>query len=188
MIRSVGFVVTNFWMQCFPLLKKIIQKIEAIFRSFLWSGGPEITRKSPISWPKVCSSRKQGGLNLISLYEWNQANLIKLWNFSGKSDRLWIRWIHSYYIQWDEVMIVSVKSMCSWMLKAILKQRDIVQQLGIWNNLQATSVFKTKMIYQSLKESHQEVAWRKLFSGNLARPKAHFILWLACHGRLATKD
>lgn len=24
--------------------------------------------------------------------------------------------------------------------------------------------------------------------GNLARPKAQLVLWLACHGRLATKD
>lgn len=61
LIRSVVFAVTNFWMQCFPLPKKIIKKIEAICRSFLWSGGSEITRKSPISWSKVCSSRKQGG-------------------------------------------------------------------------------------------------------------------------------
>lgn len=33
-----------------------------------------------------------------------------------------------------------------------------------------------------------EVCWKHLMYGSHARPRAKFILWMACHHRLATKD
>jgi hypothetical protein len=128
LIASVTFAVANYWMQCLPLPKKVIHKINAICRSFLWSGGAVITKKSPVSWEHVCAPKAQGGLNLISLDEWNRANLTKLlWNINNKADSLWIRWIHSYYIKQDQLMNMYVKQTCSWILKAILQQRDSLQ-------------------------------------------------------------
>jgi hypothetical protein len=61
LIRSVIFAVTNYWMQCLPLPKKVIQKINAICRSFLWSGGDVVTRKAPVAWDQVCTSKAHGG-------------------------------------------------------------------------------------------------------------------------------
>ncbi|WJX68825.1 hypothetical protein P8452_53158 [Trifolium repens] len=125
LIRRVTFDVANYWMQCLPLPKKVILKINAICRSFLWSGGVTITKKSPIAWDHLCTPTAHGGLNLISLEEWNQANLAKLlWNINSKADSLWIKWIHSYYIQNDQLMTMLVNNSCSWIWKAILKQRD----------------------------------------------------------------
>ncbi|KAK2357065.1 hypothetical protein QL285_094374 [Trifolium repens] len=130
LIRSVTFAVANYWMQCLPLPKKVIHKINAICRSFLWSGGTTITKKAPVAWDHVCSSKAHGGLNLISLEEWNQANLAKLlWNINNKADSLWIRWIHSYYIKQDHLMTMSVNNSCSWVWKAILKQREALLQI-----------------------------------------------------------
>jgi hypothetical protein len=117
-------------MQCLPLPKKVIHKINAICRSFLWSGGTTITKKAPVAWDHVCSSKAHGGLNLISLEEWNQANLAKLlWNINNKADSLWIRWIHSYYIKQDHLMTMSVNNSGSWIWKAILKQRVALLQI-----------------------------------------------------------
>ncbi|KAI5397300.1 hypothetical protein KIW84_063204 [Lathyrus oleraceus] len=57
--------------------------------SFLWTGGADISRKSPIAWKNVCKTRKQGGLNIIDLYTLNRITLMKLlWNLSGKSNNL----------------------------------------------------------------------------------------------------
>ncbi|XP_058776710.1 uncharacterized protein LOC131651047 [Vicia villosa] len=33
-----------------------------------------------------------------------------------------------------------------------------------------------------------KVPWRFLFHGNMARPRAFHVAWIACHGNLATKD
>ncbi|KAK2401903.1 hypothetical protein QL285_051464 [Trifolium repens] len=130
LIRSVTFVVANYWMQCLPLPKNVIHKINAICRSFLWSGGAVITKKSPVAWDHVCAPKAHGGLGLISLDEWNQANLAKLlWNIHSKADNLWIKWIHSYYVKQEQIMTMPVKQSCSWILKAILHQRNNLLQL-----------------------------------------------------------
>lgn len=89
---------------------------------FLWSGIGDISRKSPISWKKVCNSKNQDGLNIITIEHWNKSNLIKLlWNLSGKCDNLWIKWIHYYYIKGRDLMKVSMKNNWSWIIKDILK-------------------------------------------------------------------
>jgi hypothetical protein len=135
LIRSVTFAVANYWMQCLPLPKQVIHKINSICRSFLWSGGTTITKKAPVAWDHVCSSKAHGGLNLISLEEWNQANLAKLlWNINSKADSLWIRWIHSYYIKQDHLMTMSVNNSGSWIWKAILKQRVALLQIQGWEH------------------------------------------------------
>jgi hypothetical protein len=187
LIRSVTFAVANYWMQCLPLPKKVIHKINAICRSFLWSGGTTITKKAPVAWDHVCSSKAHGGLNLIFLEEWNQANLAKLlWNINNKADSLWIRWIHSYYIKQDHLMIMSVNNSFSWVWKAILKQREALLQIQGCEQLKSKII--TRKVYQLLRGDHLSVAWKATMYHNIARPRAIFIFWLACHDRLATKD
>ncbi|KAK2413113.1 hypothetical protein QL285_035856 [Trifolium repens] len=187
LIRSVTFAVANYWMQCLPLPKKVIQKINVICRSFLWSGGVTITKMSPVAWDRVCGSTAHGGLNLISLDEWNQANLAKLlWNINSKADSLWIKWVHSYYIKTDQLITMPVNNSCSWIWKAILKQRDSLLHIQGWEHMQGKDI--TRKVYQSLKMDHPSVDWRVTMYQNIARPRAIFILWMACHGRLATKD
>lgn len=111
---NVLFAVTNFWMQCIPLPKRVIHNIEAIFRSFLWTGGETICRKSPIAWHNVCTPRNQGGQNIISINEWNQAYMINLlWNLSGKRVSLWIKWVHTYYVKNDDIWNVRIRNSCS---------------------------------------------------------------------------
>lgn len=52
--KSVLFVVTNYWLQCFPLPKKVLKHIDSLCRSFLWKGTEELSRKSPVAWEDVC--------------------------------------------------------------------------------------------------------------------------------------
>jgi hypothetical protein len=46
----------------------------------------------------------------------------------------------------------------------------------------------TRQVYGLLRFDYPVVDWRVLMYGNIARPRAIFTLWMACHGRLATKD
>lgn len=99
LLKSVTFDVMNYWMQCFPFPKFVIHKIDAIFRTFMWTGGTELSRKSHIAWKPVCKPKSQGGLNMINLEVWNKTNLVRLlWNLNGKSDSLWVKWAHTYLL------------------------------------------------------------------------------------------
>lgn len=67
LIQSVSFVVANFWMQVLPLPKVVLQTINVVCRSFLWTGGKEISSKSLIAWKKVCRPKGYGGMYIIDM-------------------------------------------------------------------------------------------------------------------------
>lgn len=176
LINSRLFVITNLWMQCMPIYKHVIKKVKPICKSFLWSGREIITRKSPIAWHRICTPKYQGGLNIISLKEWNKANMCKLlWSLCGKA--------YSLYI-----MTVLIRKSFSWILKAILKVRQDMHQSQIWCFIPQQPKFQTRIMYISMKEEHLVVQWRKILYENVARPKVNHVLWMGCHERLDTKD
>lgn len=187
-IKSILFVIANYWMQCIHFLKQVCNKIEAICRSFLWSGKKVITKKSHVAWNKVFSHISQGGLNIISIKVQNKACLIKLLqNLCRKIDSLWIKWVYCYYIKNTNILLVPIKTTCSWILKAIIKQRDFMHQ-QIQQQVAQDNKFRTKLVYHSLIETQPLVQWRNLLFNNVARPRACFTLWLANHNILAMKD
>jgi hypothetical protein len=72
---------------------------------------------------------------LVNLSTTLKANFIKYFNFNKlafqlstisyvKNDSLWIKWIHCYYVKNDRLLTMPVKQSCSWILMAILNQRD----------------------------------------------------------------
>jgi hypothetical protein len=79
-----------------------------------------------------------------------------------------------------------VKQNCSWILKAILQQRDLLHQIQGWNSMQSKVV--TRKVYQLMRMDYPVVVWRHNMYQNMARPRALFVFWLACHCRLPTKD
>lgn len=46
---KVCYSISNLWMQNILRSKKVIKAAEAVCRSFLWSGGDKIMRKSPVA-------------------------------------------------------------------------------------------------------------------------------------------
>lgn len=81
-----------------------------------------------------------------------------------------------------------VPACSSTIIKAILRVRDVIQDTQEWNTQITTPKFSTRAIYKFLRGNSSRVEWCDLIIRNYARPKAVFILWLAMHGRLATKD
>lgn len=85
--------------------------------SFLWASTEVITRKSPVSWKKVCAPRNKCGLNIIDFQGWNKASMLKnQWNLNNKVDSLWIRWIYIDYSKGVDIMNVRVKQSASWII------------------------------------------------------------------------
>ncbi|XP_058748826.1 uncharacterized protein LOC131621805 [Vicia villosa] len=77
LIQSFAFAIPQYWLQCFPLPKFMLNKIDYICRIFVWTGKQDKSRKSPISWQTVCKPRCSGGLNIINLTIWNQVTMLK---------------------------------------------------------------------------------------------------------------
>ena len=100
LIKSVLFGIQLYWCQIFVMPKKVMKEIQRICRVFLWTGGDAGSRKAPISWEQLCLPKSCGGWNLKDLGIWNKAAVLKhCWALALKQDRLWVRWIHTYYVK-----------------------------------------------------------------------------------------
>ncbi|CAK8530499.1 unnamed protein product [Lathyrus sativus] len=190
LIKSVLYTITTYWMQCIWFPKGVINKINAICRSFLWTGGNTSSRKSPVAWDNVCKPHVQSGLNVMNLEMWNSMFVIKLlWNIYAKSDDLWVRWLHAYYLRHEDILTRMVKGSDSGIFKAILIQRDNLMTIqSTWDAMLQLGKFHGGKVYQSLLPLTPNVPWAKLILHNRARPRAIITLWMICHGKLATKS
>lgn len=158
LIKSVMFAIMNNWMQVFPFPKGVLQKIESICRNFLWTGGYEGSRKAPVAWKDVCKLKSNGGLDIIDIEIWNKANLIRLlWNLSGKSDSLWVRWIQAYYMKNKHLMEIEVKAGYTWIMKEILDQREDVKCREEWDDISKLEKFNMKKMYTILQDYESRV-------------------------------
>ncbi|CAL0313865.1 unnamed protein product [Lupinus luteus] len=109
-----------------------------------------------------------------------------LWNLAAKPNKLWVRWVHTYYLKGSMIEEYQPKTTCSWILKAIQKYRALPKHF--WMNSAQQKKFSTKCVYKELRGQQHNISWRKLFYDNLARPRSRFTTWLACQHRLPTKN
>lgn len=118
-----------------------------------------------------------GELNLIYLKEWTKATIGKLlWNVFAKKGKLWINWVHLYYLRKEDVATYTPKVHCSWITKVMFKHKDIIMNYAVWNAFQAAGRYETRKVYRLFRGPKPKVSWRNLFYDNLARPRVVFTL------------
>ena len=166
----------------------MFKEIQNICRTYLWTGQGEKSRKAPVAWETICLPKGCGGWNIKNLAIWNKVAIGKhLWALSQKQDKLWIRWLHVYYIKQQDVLNMAVPNRISWAMKKILSSRQLFVIPGTENML-AGPIFSIKALYKVVQGDHLKVGWRRIICNIPATPKATFITWLTLHGRLPTKD
>ncbi|KAL6498703.1 hypothetical protein OROGR_028250 [Orobanche gracilis] len=189
LIKSVLYAIQNYWSQVLLFPKKVLVAIEAICRKFLWTGECGDSRKALVAWEELCRPKSEGGLGFMHLPSWNKTCFLKLlWALNSKAEKLWVRWIHGYYIKGQDVMHVDIPSQASYLIKKVLKVRQLVIGNGTWQKQVGEQKFEMSLIYREIWPPVQKVNWREYVLNNLATPRAQFILWLILRGRIATKS
>ena len=75
----------------------------------------------------MCSPKYEGGLGLINLKTWKRSAIAKLcWDLANKEDKLWIKWIHAYYIKGQREWKISNNA--SWMVQKIMSAKATVDK------------------------------------------------------------
>ncbi|XP_015162897.1 uncharacterized protein [Solanum tuberosum] len=67
LLKSVLLTVQIYWSQIFQLPKKVVEQIERICRTFLWTGSMNLSKKALIAWDRMCMPMSAGGLNLLNI-------------------------------------------------------------------------------------------------------------------------
>ena len=100
LVNVVLISLHTFWAQLFILPKTVIQRIIQVCRAFLWEGKEYLHRRPHISWDKVCTTKKNGGLGIRDCLTWGAGIMEKyVWQVAQKEDLLWIKWVHTMYFQ-----------------------------------------------------------------------------------------
>ncbi|XP_070004706.1 uncharacterized protein [Nicotiana sylvestris] len=189
LIRSVLLSIQVYWSQIFLLPKKLIHLIESMCRRFLWTGSVEATRKAPISWDRLYWPKAAGGLNLMDIGLWNKAAICKLlWNLCKKKDKMWVQWVHVYYKKYNPRWGDKPKQ-ASWVIQKIFKAKKYFEEVGYTEeDVLRLETFPIKTMYLKQRGQFSKVSWRRLICNNSGLPKWIFIMFLAAHRRLQTRD
>lgn len=98
LVNSILVGISTYWCQIFVLPKKVINHINAVRRSFLWFGISNSDKPGNVSWAKVCTPKKYGGLGIRHLDLWNKIAIGKVvWHIAMMKKSLWVKWIHNVY-------------------------------------------------------------------------------------------
>ncbi|XP_058783389.1 uncharacterized protein LOC131658071 [Vicia villosa] len=87
LVQSVLMAISGYWVNVFPIPKKIIKRIRTLCKNLLWSakvGG----RKALVAWDNVREPKNTGGLNFKKVYTqnniaWERANQMGKFNTSS---------------------------------------------------------------------------------------------------------
>lgn len=165
LIKAVLYGIQSYWSQVFLMPNKVIKLIEATCRSFLWSEEAVITRKALVGREKLSLPKTVGGLNLINLHIWNQAAICKLlWALSQNKEKLWIAWIHHYYIKTQNLFDMNIPQQTYWMIRKIYTMRKHWQKLGDMQNIVMQGKFIISKAYRKIRGEVDNVPWSKLVS------------------------
>ncbi|XP_019239049.1 PREDICTED: uncharacterized protein LOC109219081 [Nicotiana attenuata] len=171
LIKSVLFSIQTYWAQIFVLPKKITKLIEAMCRSFLWTGDGSISKKALLAWEKLCGTSLPSANNSgICARRKRNCGYTAITSKEG--------------LIWD----VQLKQ-ASWLVNNIIKAKETFMEAGLSYedimNMQSCSI---KNIYHRLRGRFEKVSWRRVVCHNTGCPRWTFILTVAAHGKLYTKD
>ena len=130
LLKSILWSIQVYWSAIFILPSKVINEIEAKLRAFLWSGAELNVRKAKVAWRDVCVPKKEGGLGIMRLKEWNRAMMMKhVWRLIAKDfSSIWVKWIHSNLIKSKSLWELKISQDSSWAWRHILKLRSKVKE------------------------------------------------------------
>ena len=132
LIQSVIYSTIAFWASIFIIPKECIKLLEQMCNAFLWRGAPTAARGVKISWISVCTPKKEGGLGLRRLEEWNQVLGLKLiWLIFAAGGSLWVFWVRSHLIREKIFWELQPERSNSWIWKSLCNLRHIARPMII---------------------------------------------------------
>lgn len=120
---------------------------------------------------------------------WNKAAVFKhCWALSMKQDRLWIKWIHTYYVKQQDFWTMQVPNGLTWSIRKIWASKDVLMEAGDSDKFIQHGKYSIQKMYLHLRQNANSVAWKRIVCNSKASPKSTLFMWLALQNRLATKE
>ncbi|KAL9246169.1 hypothetical protein vseg_019738 [Gypsophila vaccaria] len=173
MVKAVLTSLHSYWASTFILPKGVLERIEAIYRNFLWDSSADYRRVPLVAWSKVCKPKKEGGLGIKCQETGNQALIERLayWILEGR-ESLWVKWIQCNFLRSNNWINYTAPASSIWVWKKICAVKDkLVPSFTSdhWTN--QPDRYTPAGAYEWLRDHSQPVPWHDVIWNTWALPK-----------------
>ncbi|XP_021999705.1 uncharacterized protein LOC110897235 [Helianthus annuus] len=202
--KSVLGSLLSYFLSLFSAPKCIIKKLEKIRRDFLWGKSSSRHNMRWIKWDLLLKSRKDGGMGMGGIQEFNLAMLSKWWwRIKVNLSQLWAEVVAAVHrgISASQSLI-PIKKSVPGVWKDIASVEVTLSKIGIdikekfvqdgscwkWGNDPAGS-FTVKQVRIDIEKAlHQQADDGFMYEwNNWATSKANYLLWRVMLGKVASK-
>ncbi|KAG2312978.1 hypothetical protein Bca52824_024535 [Brassica carinata] len=129
LVASVIYGMVNFWSSVFTLPKRFYEKVDSLCCAFLWKNGASSASGARVSWADICKPKREGGLGLRRLEEFEQVfNLKRVWIFFSEPGSLWVAWLHSNVFARSCYWSIVDSQRLSPTVRTMIRAKDIVAE------------------------------------------------------------
>ncbi|XP_071739002.1 uncharacterized protein [Rutidosis leptorrhynchoides] len=160
--------------------------------------GQNCKGSAKVAWKLICRPKKQGGLGLRPLNEWNDVLLMKqVWKILSKKESIWWQWINRVKLKGKDYWDINHESSDSWGWRKMLVLRDVMKPHifkdsngDMWwiTNDNKLKAYSTNQAWKDLGCSDPKIDWYHVVWYPQITPKHAFISWLVVQNRLSTQD
>ncbi|GJT98779.1 RNA-directed DNA polymerase, eukaryota, reverse transcriptase zinc-binding domain protein [Tanacetum coccineum] len=159
-----------YWASVFLLPTTVINDINKLLKTFLWSQSDTAKGKAKVAWSSICKPNDQGGLGLKDLQIWNQALLSKhVWDIAGMKESLWVKWVHSVKLRGKSIWEISVDQEDSWGWKNLLSIKDQIKDRVAYKIGNGRNVSMWFDNWSDIGPLFQHITYRDLYDERLDR-------------------
>ncbi|CAA7029244.1 unnamed protein product [Microthlaspi erraticum] len=145
MLKSVLSSMPTYSMSCFKLHVSLCKRIQSVLTRFWWDANPEKKKMCWVSWDKLTRGKREGGLGIRDIQDFNDALLGKQsWRILSKPESLLAKILKGKYFPKSDFLDEHVTEAGSHGCKGIMIGRELVKEkLGsVIGNGESTRVWE----------------------------------------------
>jgi hypothetical protein len=120
-------LIQMYWSSIFIFPKKLVKAIEQNLINSCGKGAEEVSK---CHGSKFVFLKKEEGLGLKRVEDWNKAALMKhIWNPFTQAGSLWVAWVYGELLKGRSFWTVKIPQECSWGWKKLMKLRTEARSL-----------------------------------------------------------
>ena len=141
LIKAVAQAISTYAMSCFDLTKSLCDDIGRMVCRFWWAQQENENKMHWISWERLCSRKKKGGVGYRDLHLFNLAMLARQgWRLIVELDSLCAQVLRAKYYPNGDLLGVKEKSGISYSWRSLIRGLKALNNGLIWRVGDGTNI------------------------------------------------
>nr|XP_025703912.1 uncharacterized protein LOC112805796 [Arachis hypogaea] len=134
LIKAVIQAIPTYAMSILRFPKSFCNKLNAKIAKFWWRSQGRERGIHWKAWPKLCKSKKEGGLGFKEFHHQNTAHLAKqAWRVIRNPEAKWVQVLKALYFPDCDFWEASKHRKGTWIWNSLLQGRELIKSKGKWS-------------------------------------------------------